>query len=237
MQNHKYSVVICDDERRILKELKTFVEEIFQRSPYEGEVRTVSEAAKLASCIEKEPIDILLLDIDMPYINGLELASLITEKQLPILLIFVSNQESLVYESFQYQPFSFIRKSMYQKELEQTILRAIKKLLSKELFVLRIGAELIRLNLQEIYYMEAAGNYVEIVTDKETIRYRETLSNMERQLAAKGFVRIHKGFLVNEQAVYRLMSDKVILSNGAELPIGRKAREQTRRLLIRSFRI
>lgn len=237
MHIHKFSVVICDDEIRILNELKAFVEEIFQRSPYQGDILAVSDASALAACIEKEPIDILLLDIDMPYINGMEIAGLIVEKQLPILLIFVTNQESLVYESFQYQPFSFIRKSLYQQELERTLLQAIKKILSKEQLALRIGTELIRLNLTEIFYMESDGNYVKIVTKKETVRCRETLSHMESQLAAKGFVRIHKGFLVNENAVYRLLSDKVILSNGEELPIGRKAKDETRRLLIRSFRI
>lgn len=237
MKGNSITVVICDDEVRILKEMKAYVERIFRQSAYQGEVIAISDSAKLAERLETAQIDILLLDIDMPHINGMELAGAILEKRLPILLIFVTGKESLVYDSFQYQPFSFIRKSMYEKELEDTLLRAIRKLLSRDTIALRQGGVYMRLDLSDILYLEADGNYVKIVTEKETVRHRETLSHMEQQLDGKGFIRIHKGFLVNEQAVFRLLSDKVALTNGEELPIGRKSREETRKLLLRGFRI
>ena len=143
----------------------------------------------------------------------------------------------MVYDSFQYHPFSFIRKSTYEKDLEETLLRAVKQLMSQEFITVHKGNEIQKLLLNEILYMEADGNYVQIVTNKDTIRHRVTLSNMEQQLKDKGFVRIHKGFLVNQEAVYRMTKDTVVLKNEEELPIGRNAREETRKQLMRSFRI
>lgn len=237
MRNNGITVAICDDEERILKELTKYLEQIFHRNSCHGMVLAFQQGKELLEQLEKRQIDILLLDIDMPYIDGMEIARMITEKQLPILLIFLTCKESLVYDSFQYRPFSFIRKSMYQKELESTLLRAFKHLPNRSELTVRQEGALIRLRIADILYCEADGNYVKIVTDTDRIRQRGTLADMEKQLSPHGFVRIHKGFLVNAEAVYRLLSDKVILLNGEELPIGRNGREKARMLLMRSFRI
>lgn len=237
MRNNGITVAICDDEERILKELKEYVEQIFYRNSCHGTVLTFQDGKELLEQLVKKQIDILLLDIDMPYIDGMEVARLITEKQLPILLIFVTCKESLVYDSFQYRPFSFIRKSLYQKELESTLLRAFKHLPNRSELTVRQDGALVRLRIADILYCEADGNYVKIVMNTDRIRQRGTLAEMEKQLSPHGFVRIHKGFLVNANAVYRLLSDKVILLNQEELPIGRNGREKARMLLMRSFRI
>lgn len=231
------TVVICDDEVQILKKMESFVRQIFEKSGYCVEVLPVSNPVKLVKMLDEVSMDILLLDIDMPYVNGMEIAKLITEKELPILFLFVTSKEALVYDSFQYHPFSFIRKSTYEKDLEETLLRAVKHIMSQAFLTIQKGNELHKLLLSDILYMEADGNYVQIVTNKESIRQRATLGNMEKQLKDKGFVRIHKGFLVNQEAVYRLTMDTVVLKNEEELPIGRNAREETREQLMRSFRI
>ena len=237
MIHNGIQVVICDDEERILQELKNYVEKSFEKMSVPGTVCAFHDGRRLAKQLETMPIDILLLDIDMPYMDGMEIARLITERQLPILLIFVTCKESLVYDSFQYHPFSFIRKRRYEKELEETLLRAVEHLQTKRPLTLQRGSEHIRLELTDILYFEADGNYMKIVLRQETIRQRGTLVEMEKQLSNRGFVRIHKGFLVNQNAVYRLHMDKVVLVNGEELPIGRNGREATRKLLMRSFRI
>lgn len=237
MNEYGIQVVICDDEERILLELKNYVEQSLAKMSVVGTVSTFSDGRRLVKALDTMPVDILLLDIDMPYMDGMEIARLITERQLPVLLIFVTCKESLVYDSFQYQPFSFIRKSRYEKELEETLRRAVGQLHKKKLLTLQRGSEHIRLQLDDILYFEADGNYMKIVMKEETMRQRGTLCDMEKQLANRGFVRIHKGFLVNQNAVYRLHADKVVLANGEELPIGRSGREEARNMLLRSFRI
>lgn len=237
MRTNGITVAVCDDEERILQELKEYVEKIFQVHDIQGTVLAFPQGTILVKQLEQVQMDILLLDIDMPCIDGMEVARIISEKKLPVLLIFVTCKESLVYDSFQYHPFSFIRKSMYEKELENTLLRALEHLPDREELTVRQGSEFIRLQMSDILYCEADGNYVKIVTEHDILRQRGTLADMEKQLSPHGFVRIHKGFLVNAHAVYRLLPDKVILSTREELPIGRSGREEARRQLLRSFRI
>lgn len=237
MKENGIHVAICDDNVQVLKEIEEYIGSINENDIRDLCISTYSNPMVLLKHLDEAEIDILLLDIDMPYVNGMEIAKLILEKQLPILVIFLTSQESLVYDSFQYQPFSFIRKSMYQKELRDTLLRAINKLSKHKVLVVQQGGELQKIDLSTVLYIEADGNYIKIVTKTKTIRHRDTISGMERNLSSKGFVRIHKGFLVNSEAVYRINSDKVILINEEEIPIGRNGREEAKKALMRSFRI
>lgn len=234
MKENVIHVAICDDNLQILEEIEKYIKG--QKDICDLRISTYSNPLKLLKQLEQGGIDILLLDIDMPYVNGMEIAKQILEKHLQILVIFLTCQESMVYDSFQYRPFSFIRKSMYKQELKDTLLRAIKHL-SKNILVLQQGSELQKIDLSEILYIEADGNYVKLVTKKKTIRQRDTISGMEHELSSKGFVRVHKGFLVNQEAVYRLNSDKVILVNEEEIPIGRSMSKEAKSALMKGFRI
>lgn len=236
MKKDETKIVICDDEPEILKELKRRVEEFCRARAYRCAVASYTEPEQLVERLKKEDVDICLLDIDMPRMDGMDIARFINEKQLSLILIFVTGQDMLVYESFRYHPFSFIRKSMLDVELEDTLQRAMRQICGRQTLCLRIGTETVRLDLAEILYVEADGNYVKIRTVRETIRYRSTLSYMEENLRDKGFVRIHKGFLVNEQAVYRIGRDELVLTNQETLPVGRSNREEARRQLVKGFR-
>ena len=236
MKKDEMKIVICDDEPQILKELKRRVEACCEACAYRCSIASYTEPEQLVERLKKEDVDICLLDIDMPRMSGMDIARFINEKKLSLVLIFVTGQDMLVYESFRYHPFSFIRKSMLDVELEETLHRAVQHIYGQETFCLQIGTETIRLDLAEILYMEADGNYVKIRTGRETIRYRSTLSYMEETLRDKGFVRIHKGFLVNEQAVYRIGREELVLTNKETLPIGRSNREEVRRQLLKGLR-
>lgn len=236
MKKDVLKVVICDDESNILSDLENRVIEIAKKNSYKVNLSLIKQPEDMVKKIESENIDICLLDIDMPRISGMEIAKMINDRKLPIILIFVTGQDALVYESFRYHPFSFIRKSMLDSELYDTFVSAVKSLMEKETIIIKVGAEQIKLELSNVLYIEADGNYVKICTENEQIRYRATLSYMEEILQNKGFLRIHKGFLVNECRVFKIGNDELELSNKETLPIGRTNKEKVRQRLIESFR-
>lgn len=217
-----YKIVICDDEKIILEQLRSYVTEVLFEEKVEFEIQAFSQSIDLLKVLETDKTDILLLDIDMPGINGMEIAFGLKNLSNSPLLIFVTCQESLVYESFQYQPFDFIRKSCYERDLRAALHRGIVQLTNrKKDYVLEQAGCVTRLHLNDILYFEACANYIKVVTDKEILQQRKNLHQVESELVPYGFVRIHKGYLVNQEAVQILKSDKVILSNKEELPIGR----------------
>ena len=215
-------VVICDDEKIILQQLQSYVSTVLDEQNAEYEILTISHPMELLQRLKKDNADILLLDIDMPGISGMEIAAELRRQEQQALLIFVTCYESFVYESFQYQPFDFIRKSCYEKELKNTLLRALSQLESqRQEYLIEQGDMIVRLPLSEILYFEACANYITIVTKEICYQQRKPMHQLQEELMRAGFIRIHKGYLVNQKAIYILKSDRVILANNMELPIGR----------------
>lgn len=215
-------VVICDDEKIILQQLQNYVSAVLREQNAEYEILTFSHPMELLQMLKNDKADVLLLDIDMPGISGMEIASELRKQEHQPLLIFVTCHESFVYESFQYQPFDFIRKSCYEKDLRNSLHRALKQLENqRQEYLIEQGDMIIRLPLPEIMYFESCANYITIVTKENCYQQRKPMHQLQEELQRAGFIRIHKGYLVNQKAIYILKSDKVILANNIELPIGR----------------
>lgn len=193
-----YRIVVCDDEKEILNYILQKVEAGFEQSVFSVNCMAVLDARELVALLQNEPVDIIFLDIDMPFFSGLDIAKMITEKGLKTLLVFVTSYDALVYQTFAYRPFAFIRKSFFQEEIGDIIKRLEQELLSwREALVLQKAQEIVRILVEDIYYIEASGNYIDIYTKNGIERYRMTLANMENELKGRSFLRCHKGYLVN----------------------------------------
>lgn len=230
-------IVICDDEKVIVNQLQNYVENVFAEHKKDCEILAFTQPMELLPLLERTKIDILLLDIDMQGINGMDIAAELRKQIHQPLLIFVTCQESFVYESFQYQPFDFIRKSCYEKDLKNTLLRAIRQLENqKKEYLIEQEDMKIRLQLSEVLYFEACANYMKIVTKEDSYQQRKTMSQLQEELTPYGFIRIHKGYLVNQKAIHIMKSDKVILDDGTELPMGRHYRANAKEEILKFLR-
>lgn len=226
-------IFICDDEPQILPDL---VKKVSQYLP-DDQIRSFSSGKALLEEMNRSVCDILLLDIDMPEINGMDAAKAIGTLQVQPLLIFVTSHDELVYDSFQYHPFGFIRKSFFDREIEKVLLDCQKELESRDRhFCFRSEGKEISLFLSDIYYFEAHGNYLQVCSSKGTYRFRSTVAAVENSLAHRGFIRIHKGFLVNQAAVQVLGIEEARLIDGTSIPIGKSYAQTAREQLMKYMR-
>lgn len=220
-------IYICDDEKLILKELE---KEIKRYAP-EAAILCFDTGSKLLEKIQTSACDVLFLDIDMPEISGMDIAKALSGLYKPPLLVFVTSHDELVYESLQYHPFGFIRKSYFKQEIEK-ILNDCREQLesSKRRFYFHTAGKDVALFLADILYFEADGNYLKVYTNKESYRFRSTVTAVENSLDHYGFVRVHKGFLVNQSAVRLIGREEIELTDGTCISLGKsfagKARQQ-----------
>lgn len=232
-----YRIVVCDDEKEILNYILQKVEAGFEQSVFSVNCMAVSDARELVALLQNEPVDIIFLDIDMPFFSGLDIAKMITEKGLKTLLVFVTSYDALVYQTFAYRPFAFIRKSFFQEEIGDIIKRLEQELLSwREELVLQKAQEIVRILVEDIYYIEASGNYIDIYTKNGIERYRMTLANMENELKGRSFLRCHKGYLVNIRHINRMKNNEIELTDGSKLPVGRNYEKEVRQAILMSMR-
>ena len=208
-------IAMCDDEPIILDELQKFCTACYKRAGISPTWLVSSDPNCFIDELEAFAPELILLDIDMPRLTGFDIAG----------------------ETFQYKPFDFVRKSRYHEDLERVLLRAAHEVSARiDAFTFRSGSVSVRLPFSDITHLEADGNYVKIYTAADCYSCRSTMREMQEQFDSHGFVRIHKGFLVNCSAVHLLHTVSITLENGTELPIGRAWAENAKQQIMRSFR-
>ena len=226
-------IYVCYDDMEILHRIAA---EVKKNQP-ESTVESFHEGEALQSALTKNACDLLFLDIDMPGISGMDIAYSLNHLEHKPLLVFVTNHDELVYESFQYHPFGFIRKKYFDSEI-RTVLEDCKKELRfrTKHFCFRMNGQETALLLSDILYFEADGNYLKLCGLSGQYHFRSTILSVEEQLKEDGFLRVHKGFLVNRAAVRVVGRDELELVNGERLPLGEKYAEAAKREILRYMR-
>lgn len=232
-----YHIVICDDEKEILDRITEKVRAGFEQLSVSSDYTSLADARHLVEMVGNRHIDVLFLDIDMPYLGGMDIAGMIRDKGLKTLLVFVTSHDALVYQTFSYRPFAFIRKSYFYEEVHDVIRQLVKELsYLKEELIIKKGQEVVKICIDDICYVESEGNYINIYTVNGNEKYRDTLAGIEKELAGKGFVRCHKGYLINTKYIRRIKGSEAELNDGKIIPIGRSYEKEVRQKILESIR-
>lgn len=237
---HTYQIAICDDEPQILENLSQKIKTVFQQKEIFAEYVCTTDSAQMLEYLQKNFVDIIFLDIDMPVFTGMDIAAVLNEKYPNTILVFVTSHDALVYQSFAYRPFGFIRKTYLDEELQSVIERIERELRKRKRdIVIAKGQELHRILIQDILYIEAEGNYLNVHTRNDILRIRETMTNMETELCEKGFIRCHKGYLINAEYIEKCKAAEVDLRVDGILktiPIGRSYEKEVRSKIMSMLR-
>lgn len=232
-----YRIVLCDDEVEIVKKMQQTITKCFWKMKVKIECNTYSETMELIKYLEKNVPDVLFLDIDMPHVNGMDIAKMVTEQKLHTLIVFVTSHDILVYETFQYRPFAFMRKKYFEEEIDMVVKRICDYFCEQmEDLIFYRNQEMIKEPIKDIIYIEAEGNYVYLIKKDASEKYRDTLSSLEKKLVNQNFIRVHKGYLVQIAYIERLKHDWIIMEGGIEIPIGRSYEKEVRQKMMESFR-
>ena len=206
---------VCDDDVTFAELLTDHIQQKLICIPEEIEyyVKTFFSAAEVSDYIRNNPIHILLLDIDMPGTNGFQLAEALQSQSPDTIIIFVSAYDNLVYDSFRFNPFCFLRKNHLKADLPQTLQKVLDKFLctnDTKVFDTTDGA--VNLRMQDILYIESVKNYYEVHCKSQKVyRCRGTISALETELSNTNFYRIHTAFLVNMENIATIAANRKIV--------------------------
>jgi len=222
-------IAICDDEQVIVNRLKQYVSDFFKKKEIEIELHTYNDGNILLADSEKILFDVLLLDIEMPSISGMEIADSIREENEYVNIIFITNRDDLVYDSLKFTPLRFIRKSRLENELDEALITLVKKVESKNIYYDFITDEgKINLNISEILYIEVYDHKLVIRLKDRAIDTKGSLNKLEKELKNKGFIRIHRCYLINFRYIYSINTKDVILDDKTSLPLSRYKLNETK---------
>lgn len=192
-KHEKYKIVICDDDNTFAELLCEKIRAELYGKKEEILVEKYNSSQELLDHISVED-DLYFLDIDMPEINGMEVADRILTKNPHSDIIFISNHEEMVFESFRYMPLRFIRKEKMNQELKEALHAFLtkKEIESRVLeFSTREGMRWIAVD--DIMFLESRRHYLQICCESENFELRGKISDYEKLLGKYGFGKYVKG--------------------------------------------
>lgn len=225
--NSKLKIAIIDDNVQTVQLISNAVKMVFLNLSVEVELTCFYKPEVFLSSLNEKEFNLLFLDIEMPKVDGVEIAKTIREKRISTDIIFISNREDRVFDTFAVAPFGFIRKSRFLDDINSVISLYVKKKLNPEIeqsFVLSTNKETISLPIKDIVYIENKDHvqYFYIKGKEEPYTLRSTLKTIAYELTEHGFLEPCKGFLVNYRYVSSIRADNVILLDQKVLPLARR---------------
>lgn len=239
-------IAICDDDRITLNTLKSIILQELQINNFLcEEIDVFDSGVKLLIEYKKQSYDAIFLDIRMPDINGFEIAATLREISCKTFIIFVTTESELVFSSFDFQPFHFVRK--YPSEyLEVQLKNVIKKLFrhikQNENIVLKLAySEKKRICVSDIVYISSEKNYLVYHLLSAEIRVRGKLAETADNYLSYDFIRVHNCFLVNMKNITLIdyPNDEIKMKDNSTVWIGRTYKKQLSQqynLYLRSLR-
>jgi DNA-binding LytR/AlgR family response regulator len=235
-------VLAVDDELPVLEDLVRMLE----ASPAVDRVESAASAEEaLVALGDRAAIDAVFLDVRMPGLGGLELARVLRRFERPPAIVFVSAFDDAAVGAFEVAAVDYLVKPVSRRRLDEAIERAARRSAPEEpasgddetlaVDTLRGGSTRL-LPRSSVLYLQAHGDYVRVASSEGRFLVRARLSDLEERWAAHGFVRVHRGFVVNlRRAVEvrpRLNGTAVlVMADGAEVPIARRQVGELRRKL------
>ena len=231
--------MIVDDEPMAREIISSFVGKIHNLEL----VATCKNVSEAFSVLQKESIQLIFLDINMPEISGLSLAKSSQHKSQ---VIFTTAYREYAIEGFDLQAVDYLLKPIsfdrflkaVQKYFDlhiskETVKKEVQYLEKETSIFVRSDRKMVKVRFKEINYIESLSDYVKIFTDKETIITRETISNIESKLPSNEFLRTHRSYIVSMPKIDSFTNELIELKKKA-IPISRSYKENVLQKLTRT---
>ena len=217
----KYRIAICDDMEEDVKYISSMVNMWAEKESITVAIETFPSAESfLFRYAEQKAFDILLLDIEMPSMSGIELAKRIRKENDAVQIIFITGYTDYIAEGYEVFALHYLVKPLSETKLFEVLNRAVLKIRKNEkALFLSLAGEMVRIPIYEIKYLEVQQNYV-TVHSKKDYTVKKTLGEFERELDER-FYRMGRSFIVNRSFIDKITKTDVFLSDGSVIPLPR----------------
>ena len=222
----KIKIALCDDDKRALPVIAGAVESAFGANGIQPEIEKFTSGEKLLEATAQTRYQLLLLDIEMPGMDGIAVGKQLRARGDETMIVYISEAESRVFESFMVQPLGFVRKSNFLNDISAVVelyLKTTAKEQKGDYLDFKTRPGILTLRSRQVRYIEGSRNYQYLYAEGRAtpIEIKMTMDKLEEMTEPFGFIRIHKGYLVNFQAIQHISATAATLQDGTELPIGR----------------
>ncbi|NVN94141.1 MAG: response regulator transcription factor [Bacteroidetes bacterium] len=237
----KIRCIAIDDEPLAVKKIAGYI----QKVPFLELVAECRNASESMSIMDKNDIQLLFIDINMPDINGMEFVKSLANKPF---IVFTTAYSEYAVEGFQVNAIDYLLKpitfSNFLKaankvknliELTENIQKETVRTTANHLFV-KSEYKLIRIELDDIKYIESQHEYIKIhLVNTSPVMTQLSLKSIEEQLPSERFMRIHRSFIINLAKISVIERNRIVFDNKVYIPISDQYKEKFQNYIDGSF--
>lgn len=222
---------ICDDEEYQVKLNGLYLKELEAQNGWEMEYHGFKSGKNVMHYLEKKPLDILFLDIDLGEESGIQIAAQLALKYPKLVVIFVTGHREFASDAFEVEAMGYLVKPYDIKKMESILRKALLQVTALNHFdeprEIVITDENLKkkVKLDDITYVDRESTKCVIYTRDKVYNVYETLSSLLERLG-EGFVRVNQGEVVAAREITEIKGNDLYLKDGRCLSIGRTFRKQ-----------
>ncbi|MGL4914323.1 MAG: LytR/AlgR family response regulator transcription factor [Romboutsia sp.] len=215
------NIGICDDELHYRSNIKDILKEILQPYHIEYNIYEFSSGEDLLDNYPKN-LDILIMDIQMKIINGMDTARKIREFDNNLEIIFMTSFAEFMQEGYEVKAYRYILKPISERKISKNVLPCINEIMKNRNNYLTINVKnyVDRIKIDSITYVETARPNILIYTNDNIYTTKMSISKIEKILSEYGFFRCHNSYIVNLKLV-KSMNGNTVVVNGKDIPISK----------------
>lgn len=231
-------VALCDDDPHFLKQLRQATAQWFTERQIIFSAIEFSSAKHLLDSVKETSYDVFFLDIEMPEVDGMQLAKLIRETLPDSIIIFLTSHDEFAPDGYRVQALRYLSKQTWKKYLNEALSAAMAQLEKQESGSLAVShyGNLQRIPYREILYIRHIARYCQIVTRAgKTIQDERGIKKLFEIIGDGRFIFIDRGAFINLDYLQKIENGQAVMTNGHSLPISRRLLPQVKLTINRYY--
>ncbi len=219
-----YHVAIVEDEASFATQLQDYLKQYEEENDVRFKISVFSDGAEILA--DYQPLyDIILLDIEMPKVNGMKAAEEIRAQDADVTLMFITNMANYAIRGYEVGALDFVMKPINYYTFSMKMTRVLKRTKQKaqQEILLTLPDGVKKLNVQQIFYVEVQNRMLSYHTDEGVFMMRGTMQSVEQLLAPYAFAKCNHWYIVNLKHVSEVKKNTAVVA-GNELEISRRNR-------------
>lgn len=238
-----YHIAVCDDDSIYTDKINALVQRYCTRHQISAVVHMYNSSnalcheltdwAQTGSALSAGAFDLYILDIEMPEMDGMELAALIRRIQTDALIIFITSHLEYAVESYQLSIFRYIPKQLLHARIPAALADAFHYLSLQEgkSFIYTSAGKLLKIPYKNIFYICKDGKNAVFHLTGGPEKIRSSLRQVYQLLSGDDFIFIDRGYIVNISHIQGIKDNDVLLKNGIRLPVSSTRLAETKKAI------
>ena len=218
-------IAICDDEEKAVALHERIVKSCLQSQGIGYEITTYTQSRNLLYDITDDGFfyDLILLDIEMPGISGMEIPQRLKGFLPNVRIIFVTSHTEYAIDAFELSIFRYVPKNNLEVKLAAAVTDAARliELEAGQEYTIQAASRMEKIPYKDIFYIQRDGKNASITSSVGIAKVRKSLQQVFDELNTPEFIFIDRGCIVNIIQIMKISDGMVVLKNGEQLPISR----------------